>query len=137
MEPKFQTSFIPKKPIVTGVSSTITRVYGSTNIFSVIAMAFFLVTVITSGGLFFYKKVLTSQIAQADTEITAARKALEVDKIQELINANAKIKSSRDLLDKHVAVSNLITFILINLHISTQRAKSLCLCLGKPNHTMH
>lgn len=121
MEPKFQTSFIPKKPVVSEVNDKITRVY-NTNIFSIIATAFFLVTIITSGGLYFYKRVLTSQINQAGNDINAARNALEVGKIQELINANSKIKSSRDLLEKHVAVSQLLTLLqtltIKNIHFN-------------------
>lgn len=121
MEPKFQTSFIPKKPVISGVNTKMTKLY-DTNIFSVIATAFLLVTIITSGGLYFYKRVLTSQISQADSDINAARKALEVGKIQDLIDANSKIKSAKQLLEKHVAVSRLVTLLetltLKNIHFN-------------------
>ncbi len=121
MEPKFQTSFIPKKPVVSGADNKITKVY-STNIFSVIATVFFLVTIITSGGLYFYKMVLNNQISQAQSEVNAASQALQVDKIQSLINANSKIKTSQNLLEKHIIVSKLLallqTLTIKNVHFA-------------------
>lgn len=109
MQPTFQTSFIPKKPIVndptSGPSSGIVR---ETNIFSLVSTIVFVVTLLVSGGLFGYKILLHKQIAQADTEINTARSAFQIDKIKELIGANDRIVSSKVLLEKHVTVSKLL-----------------------------
>ncbi|KND48091.1 MAG: putative pilN [Parcubacteria bacterium C7867-006] len=110
MEPKFQTSFIPKKPIVseTGTSVGVVR---ETNIFSVVATILFIATILVSGGLFGYKIILHKQITADDQQIDAAKAALQVDKIKELIDANNRIIASKNLLDKHVALSQLLTLM--------------------------
>lgn len=107
MEPKFQTSFIPKKPIVSNEGSGM-GVVRPTNIFSLIATIFFLVTVIISGGFFVYKRVLKGQIAQANLEIQKANDAIELEKIKELIDSNSRIVSSQKLLEKHITASNIL-----------------------------
>ena len=107
MEPKFQTSFIPKKPIVSQEGSGI-KVIRSTNIFSVIATIMFLVTVIISGGLFVYESVISGQIDQGKKDVEAAREAIEPEKIKELIDANSRIVSSKKLLDNHIASSQIL-----------------------------
>lgn len=123
MEPKFQTSFIPKRPIVAQEGTGI-KVIRSTNIFSVIATVMFLVTIIISGGLFVYKTVLSGQIEQAKKEVEMARGAIEPEKIKELIDANSRIVSSKNLLDTHVASSKIL-LLLQDLTIKRMRFTEL------------
>ena len=106
MEPKFQSSFIPKKPIGSSGGTSSASIIRSTNIFSVMATVIFLATVGASVGLFVYKNILTDQITQADKDITANRAAFQPEKIQQLVDANARITASGSLLEKHVVVSN-------------------------------
>ena len=110
MEPKFQTSFIPKRPIGSSQSSGNDTIR-STNIFSVVATIVFIVTILVSIGLFFYKNILTNQIADADKSIVAARADFEPEKIQELIDANARIASVKDLLENHIVVSKVLVLM--------------------------
>lgn len=111
MQPTFQTSFIPKKPIVSEggnnrfASSTVVR---DVNAISIIATIIFTVTVLATGGLFFYKMYLNKQITQLDSEINTARSAFQIDKIKELLDANDRILASKVLLDNHVTVSKLL-----------------------------
>ena len=107
MEPKFQTSFIPKKPIVTAQGSGVNVVH-NTNILSVIATVVFIVAIMSSVALFVYKNVLTSQIADDDQQITVARTAFQPEKIQELVDANSKITAAAHILDNHVLVSKVL-----------------------------
>ena len=110
MEPKFQTSFIPKKPI--GSSQLVgSPVVHEINIFSLIATIFFVVTILTYGGLLFYKGLLQGQIEEAGRNINTARSAFQLNKIQELITANSRITMTNTLLEKHVVVSKL--FLLL------------------------
>jgi len=110
MEPKFQTSFIPKKPIVSekGSNFSVTR---STNIFSIITTVIFVMTVLTSGALFVYKNILNKQIDEAKTEVANAKESSNPELIQKLIDASNKIKSSKDLLDNHVVVSEVLSLL--------------------------
>lgn len=108
MEPKFQTSFIPKKPIVSGQGSGI-KVVRSANIFSLIATIFFIVTVIISGALFVYKRVLLDDIEKAKLAVDNADKAIQSTLIKDLIDTNSRIVATKNLLDKHIAVSKLLS----------------------------
>jgi hypothetical protein len=119
MEPKFQTSFIPKKPIGS-VSGSGVNVIRSTNIFSVVTTVVFIVTLLTSGGLFFYKNLLTNQIKDADKNIISARDAFEPEKIQELVDANSRIISAKKLLENHIVVSKIL-ILLESLTIKRMR----------------
>ncbi len=104
MEPKFQTSFIPKSPVVSQANSSV-HVTHSTNIFSVIATFVFIVTLIGSGSVFIYKNFLTGQIATDSAQLTAAQNNFEPATVQQLIDANTRLSSVKTLLQNHVAVS--------------------------------
>lgn len=110
MEPKFQSSFIPKKPIVS-TQNVGTPLIKTTSIVSLVGNIFFIVTILVSGGLFFYKGLLNKQIVQAGQDLDAAKSAFQLDVIQELIDVNARLKSTNDLLNQHVAVSELLMFL--------------------------
>lgn len=111
MEPKFQTSFIPKSPVGNANEIRTVALARSSNIFNVISMIIFMVVVFFAGGLFFYKNLLLKQIAEENANLTAARAAFEPVKIQELINASSRISSTKALLEKHVVVSELLTLL--------------------------
>ncbi len=112
MEPRFQTSFIPKKPIITPVGSQ-AGYSGGMNIFSTIATVSFILTLIMSVSVFLYKNLLTTQVAQADKELTDpnTQAAIEPDKIQELIDVNSRISATKQLLEKHVVVSQVLSLM--------------------------
>lgn len=122
MEPKFQNSFIPKKPM--GLTQNMgVPVVHSTNIFSVLAGIIFVIALLISGGLFAYGKILDGQIKDAQGKILAARGAYEPEKIKELIDIDKKITSSNDLLRNHVAVSEVLS-LLENLTLKKMRFTS-------------
>lgn len=109
MEPKFQTSFIPKKTIVTDNSPVPgLGVVRETNIISVVATVLFVASFLTSIGIFGYKFLLERQINQAKQDIATASEAFQVDKIKELIDASNRISGSKILLEKHVNLSKLL-----------------------------
>lgn len=109
MEPKFQTSFIPKKP-VSGESERVRAVH-DLNIFSLIATIVFISTVLLFGGLFFYKSLLIKQITKAGEDVNAARSAIQPATINELIDNNSRISTSVGLLEKHVVTSKLLLLL--------------------------
>ena len=108
MEPKFQTSFIPKRPISSSTGNSVIR---STNIFSIVATVFFIVTLFTSVGLYLYKNLLTNQIAEVDKILNTSRTAFQPEKIQELVDVNNRIEVAKNLLEKHIVTSNLLTLL--------------------------
>src|SRR3989339_516637 len=110
MEPRFQTSFIPKKPIGSPDGSGV-KIVHSTNIFSVIATVIFIITVLMAGGLFFYKNILANQIKESEKKLAEAQDAYALSSIKELLDVSARITSANSLLNKHVAVSKVLVLI--------------------------
>ena len=127
MDPKFQTSFIPKRSVDSGtISSSFSPVSVRQNMdmLTSIAVLVFAVSVLTLGGFFGYKYYLNKQIVQIGTEIDAARAAFQPEKIRELIDANARLISVSLLLDKHVAVSQALS-LMQNLIVKKMRFVNL------------
>jgi hypothetical protein len=110
MEPKFQTSFIPKKPVIDASRVTPPTVK-NVNIFSVLANILFLVTVLVSGGLFGYRLYLTSKIVEADKKLDEARSAFEPTIIKSLLDASTRFSTVNGLLENHFAVSGLMSLL--------------------------
>ncbi len=110
MEPKFQTSFIPKKPIVAG-QSTGFQVVKQTNIFNVIATILFLITILSAGALYLYKNLLVSQIADEGRQLVQATDAFQPDRIKELLDFNARLIVAKGLLSNHVVVSKFLHLV--------------------------
>ena len=110
MEPHFNTSFIPKKPIVAGTPVDAPRPRTG-NLLSTIAGAIFVLTFLACGAAYGYKFYINSQISSIDSKINGARTSLQLPQIQKLIDANAKIVATKSLLDKHVALSQLLIML--------------------------
>ena len=110
MEPKFQSSFIPKKPLVstTGVAVPYRE---SKNIFSTIASILLVVTLFVTVGTYFYKNILKNQIIAADKELNDAREAFQTQKIEELLNTSSRFRAVRGLLEKHVVASEVFSLL--------------------------
>lgn len=112
MEPKFQTSFIPKKPVVsTSGSMPPPDVIREVNPISVVANVIFVVMLFVSGALFGYKIILNNQIAEYGANLESARETFQLDKIQEMIDANARLTASRNLLEEHIIVSEVLSLM--------------------------
>jgi hypothetical protein len=110
MEPKFQTSFIPKK-IAEDDSRNRVSISAETNIFTLAATVVFVVISLLYGGLFFYKGVIIKQVEKARQDLISASDAIQPDKIQEIIDNNTRINNSLEILDKHLATSRLMMFL--------------------------
>ena len=101
MEPNFQTSFIPKKPMVKE-HETASRPIGLLTILSI----FVLFTVlIVSGGLYFYKGIVAKNIKQMEDTLALAKNRFEPSKITELQVLDKRLNASTAILSKHVAIS--------------------------------
>lgn len=123
MEPKFQSSFIPKKPVVDSPRA-LGPVTKNRNIFSVIATFMFIITLIAAGGAFGYKKYIEKNISDADKQLSEVRSAFEAGRIQELIDASARLNSIKSLLDNHFVVSQIL-LLLQNLTLKNIRFDSM------------
>ncbi|MFZ2523456.1 MAG: hypothetical protein WAW92_03660 [Minisyncoccia bacterium] len=110
MEPKFQSSFIPKKPVVDSPRMA-GPVEKNVNIFSAVATLLFLLTIMASAGLFGYLKYIENQISSSDKQLTDVRSAFQESRIQELIDASIKLNAIKTLLEQHVVASQILVLL--------------------------
>jgi len=107
MDPRFQTSFIPKKPIV----STPGRAASPINLFSLLTTIIFIVAVALSGGVFFYKQLTAKQIAQSKADFERAKSAFEPDIVNQIVRLDTRIETGKKLLSSHLAVTPLFEYL--------------------------
>ncbi len=101
MEQQFQTSFIPKKPLVTeqktsGVSS---------NIFSIIGVVIFITSLVAAGGAYGYKVYAEKKVLSQAQSLESARAEFEPKLISDLQQVERRLKASYDILSNHISVS--------------------------------
>lgn len=102
MEPKFQTSFIPKKPISAAPKS---KSGSSVGIFFLLGLILFLTAISAAGGLFLYQQYLNQSIERKSANLERARGAFEPTLIREMHRLDVRMKSAQEILDKHMALS--------------------------------
>lgn len=109
METKFQTSFIPKKPIVpTNVSG------GNKPTISIIltlGVLVFLASILLAGGSYLYKRTLITSQDKYKKELAKKEKQFNIDLIEKLKKANTRIDTATRILDNHLAVSQIFNII--------------------------
>jgi len=102
MEQNFQTSFIPKKPIVEEVINSPKKSMSFLTIFTIIL---FLTMALTFGGLYFYESVLAKNIVDMQASLKKANERFEVAKIKELQILDKRLVASGKILSKHLTIS--------------------------------
>lgn len=113
MEPKFQTSFIPKKQVPTTSLAAIRTAQPKhgTSVFMVIAVIFFIISLVGVGGAYLWKQYLTTQQETYKKELADREKQFNTDLIGQLKQANFQIDTARQLLMNHIAFSGIFDII--------------------------
>jgi len=106
MDNSFQTSFIPKKPVVSSPVDKAPR-----SLFSFIAIFIFVVSIIAAGGLFAYKFYLTKQKESLSASLSAAHDSFEKDTIDELSLFDKRLETSKQILSKHIVMTPLFELL--------------------------
>ncbi len=114
METKFQSSFIPRGPMVQSSSSIQRGKPKNKSFFGFIAFLIFILAILGSVGVYGYEKFLTSRIGKMGEELEAARQSLEADAINEVMRLNSRIESTQVILDKHTIISPVFDFLEVN-----------------------
>lgn len=109
MDTKFQTSFIPKKPIL--MDQKTIKHSGGASVFMFISVMIFILSLAGAGFTFFWKDVLTKQQASYQVELEKAEKRFDIALIEKLKKANTKIDLANQLLKNHIAVSEVFDII--------------------------
>ena len=110
MENSFQTSFIPKKPIIESGAVSRNR-SSSVSLFSVLSVIILIITVGAAGGLFFYNKYLSNQIDLLSASIVKAQGNFDQDTITELGLYNKRYSAASSVLNGHIILSPIFKLI--------------------------
>jgi hypothetical protein len=102
MEQNFQTSFIPKKPMIEQQTSSASRPVG---FILMIAIFIFTATALASGGAYFYKDLLKKDITQMESDLSKAKNRFEPTMISKLKLLDRRLQASNKVLTKHIAIS--------------------------------
>ncbi|MFA6392701.1 MAG: hypothetical protein WCW54_01265 [Candidatus Paceibacterota bacterium] len=111
MENSFQTSFIPKKPVMAGGAQT--SVKGTTSITTVVSVFIFVVMLLSAGGLYFYYNFYLLKNKEAlSANLFKIRDSFDKNTIAELEMYDKRTTASTQILGSHIVLSPL--FELIN-----------------------
>lgn len=101
MEPNFQTSFIPKKPMVEK-RATASR---PTSLLTILSIFIFFAVVIASAGLYFYKGIMAKNIQSMSDQLNLAKNSFEPSKITQLQVLDKRLRAANTILTNHITVS--------------------------------
>jgi len=101
MEQDFQTSFIPKKPMIEE-RAVATR---PVSFLTIISVFIFFTVALASGGLYFYKGIAAKNIVKMENDLNLAKNRFEHSKITQLQVLDKRLRASSLILSKHIAVS--------------------------------
>lgn len=103
MEPRFQTSFIPKKA---AVASAVETRKSTINLFSVVSIMIFVMTLAGTGGVFLYKNMVQKGIATTQEEIKKYQNRIDLNWInRKAVPFDTRIEVAKGLLQGHIAFS--------------------------------
>jgi hypothetical protein len=113
MEPKYQTSFIPKKPVAMGGQS---RSGTGMNLLLLVSVIIFLISLGLSGYVYLEKNLLIQKIAADQNTIETNKSGLVSDSntVESLVKLNSRINVAKDLLSRHTAISPIFDFLQKN-----------------------
>lgn len=101
MEQNFQTSFIPKKPIV-GERAVATR---SISIFTILSVTLLFTVILATGGFYLSNSNLVKTIKEMENTLELAKGRFTPSKITELQLLDKRLRASSEILFKHITVT--------------------------------
>ncbi len=130
MEPKFQTSFIPKKqayPAIGGIGGAPAPkvVHHGTSIFMSLAILLFVVSLGSVGGVYLWKQYLVKAQEDYKTELAKNESQFKLELIEQLKKANTQIDQARQILRNHVAISQVFAKVLQPITVINVRFLSM------------
>lgn len=111
MEPKFQSSFIPKGPLATAGTATRVSRESDRSILGTLAVLVFVISILLSGGVFGYELYLGTDIDKMGTDLKAARDSLEPEIINRISDLDERIVSTKNILESHTIISPLFAYL--------------------------
>jgi hypothetical protein len=110
MESRFQTSFIPKKPIEP-VSSEISSDRQPLGLFFSAAVFITIMTLLAAGGVFAYSQILGKEITNKQQSLQSSEKEFDPSLVTQLERLDDRIQSAGTLLSNHIGFSTFFTLL--------------------------
>ncbi len=101
MDKDFQTSFIPKKPLVEEKISSRRPV----SLLNFVVKIIFVFSIIAAVGVYFYKLTIEKRVQEKDTQIVLASERFDANAIAEMKLLDTRIKASEELVRNHIMLS--------------------------------
>jgi hypothetical protein len=111
MPPKFQSSFIPKGPVVSGAATAPAPRTKQKNFVSFLAGIIFLLSFLAALAAFGYRSYLNYSIKAMAAELETQRALMDQEAVDEIRRLNNRLLASAELIDKHVAMTPLFRFL--------------------------
>lgn len=111
METKFQTSFIPKRPLIPPTGLNPAGPKRSFSYFMVIAVLIFIISLGVAGGSYFWKSYLESAQIEYKAQLAQRERQFNPNLIEDLKRQNIKIDTSAQLIANHIATSYIFDII--------------------------
>lgn len=108
LDPKFQTSFIPKQPVSTGETY---RTSGGVNLVVLLSFIVLIVAGVSAAGLYFYQKSIVASIEEINVKLGKIREDLQPALIAEIKRTDNRIELAKKILERHNATS--VFFLLL------------------------
>ncbi len=105
MDPKFQTSFIPKKPISEPTTSS------SISLFLLLSIIVFLISLGIAGYIYLEKKSLVNEITTEQEVIQKNKSSFDSNTIENILKLNSRISVAQALLNNHVSIAPVFDFL--------------------------
>ncbi len=107
MDPQVSTSFIPKKPVDTGLRGS----GGVFGLFFLIALLIFIASLVAAGAAFLYGQYLQNAIASKSNSLQLAEGAYDPSVIADLSRLDSRINQAGILLQSHISVSAFFNYL--------------------------
>lgn len=115
MDPKFQSSFIPKGPLVSSSSAMFKAQPAKRgSLLGLLSMWIFILSIVAALVAFGYGLYLKSSITKMGGDLETARANLEPETIKEMARLDARIVGTEKLLANHAVLSPLFDFLESN-----------------------
>ncbi len=132
METKFQTSFIPKKPLISPTMSMQSKPRRSVSLFMMFAVIIFVASLGAVGGTYLWKQYLISSQDNYRTQLAEREKQFNTDLIEQLKRVNVQIDMAKQLLNNHLAISGIFDIIS---HFTAENSRFMSLDVTAPTNS--
>lgn len=119
---KFTTSFIPKKPVATPQAKSV--VNRGPGLIQILSVFFFFLSILVAVGMYGWKFQVENTIESQLEDLRQARAEFDEETISQATRLNERIIAVRDLLNSHVAPSNIFSTLEENI-LQTVRISDL------------